>query len=247
MSDGSPDRFERQIALPEIGAAGQARLKAATVVVVGLGGLGSPAALYLAAAGVGSLILVDGDRVEISNLQRQVLFDAADVGMRKVDCAARRLRAFWPEGQIRTEARFVSAETDGAPWSGADALVEATDRWEAKMMVARIAHRLRIPCVHGGVDRYAGQVLTVFPGRTACYGCLWGGVASTTAERPQGPLGAVPGVVGALQALEAVKVILGIGRPLTGRLLQMDGWTMAWRQVEVRPNTACPICGGTSG
>jgi molybdopterin/thiamine biosynthesis adenylyltransferase len=243
MPDDFQERFARQISLPEIGLEGQRRLSRATVAVVGLGGLGSPAALYLAAAGVGTLVLIDGDRLDVSNLQRQILYNAAEVGQLKAECADRRLRALWPGLKTRVESRHLAAETAGEQLAGVDVIVEATDRVAAKLMTARVARALGKPCVHGGIVGFEGQILTVEPGRSTCYGCLWSGLENEPAHTPRGPLGAVPGVIGSLQAAEAIKVILGIGRLLTDRLLICDLLTMVWRTVEVRPNPGCDICG----
>lgn len=243
MRDDFQERFARQISLPDIGEDGQRRLGRATVAVVGLGGLGSPAALYLAAAGVGTLVLIDGDRLEVSNLQRQVLYVADEVGQFKAECADRRLHALWPGLKTRVEPQPLAVDTASGSLAGVDVIVEATDRVAAKLMTARVAHQLGKPCVHGGIIGFEGQILTVQPGRTACYGCLWSGLENEPARTPRGPLGAVPGVIGSLQAAEAIKVILGIGRSLTDRLLICNLLTMDWRTVDVRQNAGCAICG----
>ncbi len=247
MADDFQERFARQISLPEIGVEGQRRLGRATVAVIGLGGLGSPAALYLAAAGVGCLVLIDGDRLELSNLQRQVLYGMEDVGQLKVECADRRLRALWPGLKTRIEPRHLAAETAAVQLAGVDVILEATDRVAAKLMTARVAHGLGKTCVHGGITGFEGQILTVQPGRSACYGCLWSGLENEPACKPRGPVGVVPGAVGSIQAAETIKSILGIGRLLTDRLLVCDLLTMVWRTLDVRRNDQCGVCGNLQG
>lgn len=243
MSDDFQERFARQITLPEIGVDGQRRLGNATVAIVGLGGLGSPAAFYLAGAGVGRLILIDGDRIERSNLQRQILYGTEDVGRPKAECADRRLRALWPGLKTRIEPAHLSGETAGTQLAGADVILEATDRVSAKWLTAQAAHTTGRPCVHGGIHRFEGQVWTVLPGVSACYGCLWGEFQNEPATTPRGPIGAVPGVIGSLQAAEAIKALLGIGRLLTDRLLTCDLLTMECRTVDIRRAPGCAICG----
>jgi len=247
MAEDFQERFARQISLPEIGVEGQRRLGQATVAVIGLGGLGSPAALYLAAAGVGCLVLIDGDRLELSNLQRQVLYGVDDVGQLKVESADRRLRALWPGLKTRIDSRHLAADTAKDQLAGVDVILEATDRVSAKLMTARVAQGLGKTCVHGGIAGFEGQILTVQPGRSACYGCLWSGLENEPVRTPRGPVGVVPGVVGSLQAAEAIKEILGIGRLLTDRLLICDLLTMVWRTLEVRRNDQCGVCGILQG
>jgi len=236
-------RYARHLALPEIGTAGQARLRAGRVLVIGAGGLGSPAALYLAAAGVGTLGLMDGDAVELSNLQRQILHATPDLGRRKVDSAAARLRALNPATALRLFPERFTAANAAARLADFDFAVDATDTFAAKFLIADACHAAGRPYAHAGVVRYQGQVMTVLPGQTACYRCVFEQAPPETGAPPQGPLGVVPGVLGALQAAEAIKFLLGIGRLLTDRLLTFDALTSRFREVPVKRNPQCRLCG----
>lgn len=240
-------RYARQLALPEIGPAGQARLGAGRVLVVGVGGLGSPAAYYLVAAGVGTVGLLDPDRVEPSNLQRQILHVTADVGRLKIESAAARLAALNPHVRLRPEARRLDAA--GAPdlLRDYDFILDATDNFASKFAIADACHRAGKPYSHAGILRFMGQTLTVHPGRTACYRCVFEAPPAEASGAPQGPLGVVPGVIGAIQATEAIKHLLGVGAPLTDALLTYDALTMTFRRIPVRRRPDCPLCGGRRG
>jgi adenylyltransferase/sulfurtransferase len=239
-------RYSRQLLLPEVGTAGQRKLLGAKVLLVGAGGLGSPVALYLAAAGVGKLGLVDFDQVDESNLQRQILYTTSDVGTPKVEAAERRLQALNPEVSIvRHEGRLTSASAFEV-LSGYDVIVDGTDNFPTRYLVNDAAVLLRKPVVYGSIYRFEGQV-TVFDARAGpCYRCLYPeppppGLVPSCAEG--GVLGVLPGIIGSLQAMETLKLLLGQGDTLLGRLVLFDGLALSFRELKVRKDPQCPICG----
>ncbi len=235
-------RFERQIALPEIGARGQQRLLAGRVLLVGAGGLGSPAGLYLAAAGVGTIGIVDDDTVELGNLQRQVLHATADVGRLKTDSASEKMRAIHPAAVIRTYRERLTSRNASGIFKDYDFIIDAVDNVATKWLIAKICRRLGKPCSYGGITRYQGQTMTIYPGRTACLRCVFAVLPSKPGARIQGLLGVVTGVIGTIQAAEAIKYLLDIGTPLTNRMLTFDALEMNMRCVRVNRNPACPLC-----
>jgi molybdopterin-synthase adenylyltransferase len=243
LDDEARARYARQLALPAIGPAGQAKLRAGRVLLVGAGGLGSPAALYLAAAGVGTLGIVDGDVVDVSNLQRQILFATADVGRPKAEAAAARLAALNPETVIEARRERLTAENGGALVAAYDFVIDATDNFAAKFLIADLCHAAGKPYVHGGILEFVGQAMTVLPGRTACYRCVFDGPPAETGNAPRGPLGVVPGIIGSVQAAEAIKYLTGAGTLLTDRLLVVDTLAMLLRTVRVRRSRDCSLCG----
>lgn len=245
LSIQQQSRYARHLSLPEIGQTGQEKLFAGSVVVIGAGGLGSPAALYLAAAGVGTLGIIDDDRVELSNLQRQILHTTADLGRHKTASAEETLQALNPDVKVKTfPTRLTSANAADLlePW---DFVVDATDNFDSKFLIADACHELKRPYSHAGIARFFGQTLTVLPGETACYRCVFSAAPPhlESDSRPAGPLGAVPGVIGSIQAIEAIKFLLGAGNLLTNRLLTFDALRMIFREVAVARDAACPLCG----
>lgn len=235
------ERYARHLVLSEVGGPGQQRLKAATVVLVGAGGVGSPAALYLAAAGVGSLRIIDGDIVSLSNLQRQILFDTADLDRPKVEAAAGRLQAINPHIRVETLNHPLTAENAASVIAGADVVLDGTDDFETRYRVNAACVAAGVPLVSGALGRWTGQV-AVFVGRP-CYRCL---VPESPPDAETcarvGVMGALAGVIGAMTALEAIKLITGAGEPLTGRLMLYDGLTATSRTVAITADPGCPVC-----
>lgn len=239
------ERYSRHLLLPEVGEAGQARLSRARVLVVGAGGLGSPAAYYLAAAGVGHLRIVDPDRVERSNLQRQVLHTDARVGDAKVVSARASMLALNPTIEIEALELRLDDDNAGALVDGCDVVLDGSDNFRARYAVNAACVRAGRPLVYGAVHRYEGQV-SVFAAPGPCYRCLFpepppADAAPNCAEA--GVLGVVPGLVGLMQASETVKLLLGIGEPLVGRLVHVDALSMRFRELALPRDPDCPGCG----
>jgi molybdopterin/thiamine biosynthesis adenylyltransferase/rhodanese-related sulfurtransferase len=250
LDEADRERYGRHLVLAEVGEAGQERLQAARVLVLGVGGLGSPAALYLAAGGVGHLTLVDFDHVELSNLQRQVLFATADVGRPKVEAAAERLRALNPEIAIDARALRVDAGNVLELCASHDVVVDGSDNAPTRYLVNDACVALGQPDVWGAVQRFEGQLSIFGPADGPCYRCLFPqppppGLVPSCAEG--GVLGVLPGVVGALQATEAIKWILGAGRPAVGRMLIYDALSLRLREVTLSRNPECPACADRAG
>jgi len=245
----SPDelrRYARHAALPQVGIAGQERLKGSSVLVVGLGGLGSPAALYLAAAGVGRLGLVDFDRVDESNLQRQVLHGTSSVGVPKTESARARLHDLNPHVVLQVHNEPLTTANALALVGAYDVVLDGTDNFSARYLVNDACVIAGRPNIYGSVHRFEGQVSVFATDGGPCYRCLFpepppAGSVPSCAEG--GVLGVLPGIVGSLQAAEAIKWILGIGAPLVGRLLYFDALTMRVREVSFERDAACPVCG----
>ncbi|MCI4336663.1 MAG: molybdopterin-synthase adenylyltransferase MoeB [Thermoplasmata archaeon] len=239
-------RYSRHLLLPEVGLAGQRRMQHARVLIVGLGGLGSPAALYLAAAGVGTIGIVEFDRVDVSNLQRQVLYATSDIDQPKLERGAARLRELNPEITVLTHPGPLRAENALDIIGQYDVVLDGSDNFPTRYLVNDACVLLGKPDVYGSVYRFEGQA-TVFDGRTGpCYRCLFPeppppGSVPTCAEG--GVLGVLPGLVGEIQATEALKLVLGIGRSLVGRLLLIDALELEFRELSVRKRPECPICG----
>ena len=239
-------RYSRHLLLPEIGEAGQQRLKRARVLCVGAGGLGSPAALYLAAAGVGTLGLIDFDVVDFSNLQRQIIHGTADVGRSKLASARARIAALNPEVQVETfEARFSQANAQQLV-EGFDVILDGTDNFPARYLVNDACVLFGRPNAWGSIFRFEGQASVFAAPGGPCYRCLHpepppDGLVPSCAEA--GVLGVLPGVIGTIQATEALKLILGIGEPLIGRFLVYDALKMRFRDLKLRKDPDCPICG----
>lgn len=246
LSTDELQRYSRQLALPEFGAAGQEKLRAARVLLVGAGGLGSPAALYLAAAGVGTLGLVDPDEVELSNLHRQILHTTRDTGRAKVESASEALAAVNPHVRIiALRERFAAANALDLA-RGWDLLVDGSDNFSTRYASNDACVALGIPNVYGSVWRFEGQVSVFAPHLGGpCYRCLNPGAPDPGAVpscAEAGVLGAMPGLVGTLQAMEAIKLLTGLGDPLVGRLLHIDAHTMKFREFKVRRDPHCARC-----
>lgn len=243
------ERYSRHLSLPEVGSAGQRRLAAARILLVGAGGLGSPIAFYLAAAGVGYLRLADDDIVDRSNLQRQILHVDADVGVSKVTSAARRIIALNPTTTVETVAERVCIDNVERLIQDVDVVIDAADNFQARYLLNDACVKLEKPLVYGAVQRFEGQVSVFNAGRqrgqAPCYRCLFP-QAPPAQFAPDcteaGVLGVVPGLIGLLQATEALKLLLAIGEPLCGRLLSYDALSMRLREVRLLPDPECPVC-----
>ncbi|MFO7784673.1 MAG: HesA/MoeB/ThiF family protein [Thermodesulfobacteriota bacterium] len=242
LSPAETARYRRQIIVPEIGPTGQLRLKAARVCIVGLGGLGSISASYLAAAGVGRLRLVEYDRVEAGNLNRQLIHWTSDLGRPKIDSGREKLSALNPEIEIETVGLQVSPENVREAMGDCTLIVDATDNLSTRKTLNRFSVDAGIPFVCGGVEAFGGMLITILPGRSPCLECLFPG-RDRTGDREIGVPGPMPGVIASLQALEAIKIILGIGAPMAGRLLLFRALEMSFREVRVEQNPDCPVCG----
>tara|TARA_R110002096_G_scaffold16991_9_gene58445 strand:+ start:3825 stop:4577 length:753 start_codon:yes stop_codon:yes gene_type:complete len=239
-------RYSRQILLPQIDIEGQQRLLDGSAAVVGLGGLGSPVAMYLAAAGVGRLVLIDFDVVEISNLQRQIIHTTADLRRPKVESARDRLTALNPGTRIDLVNEKLDDAGLDAVISGVDVVLDGTDNFTTRFAVNRACYRQRKPLVSGAAIRFEGQVSVYHPGRedSPCYQCLYrdvGEVAQTCAET--GVVAPLLGIIGSVQALEALKILAGVGTDLTGRLLLLDALSMDWQQMRFKRDPQCAVCG----
>jgi adenylyltransferase/sulfurtransferase len=246
LSPQEAARYSRHLIMPEVGMEGQKRLKAGSVLLIGAGGLGSPLGLYLAAAGVGRIGLVDFDVVDFSNLQRQVLHGTPDVGRPKLHSARDRLQAINPDVRIDLhETRLTSANALSL-FEPYDLIIDGTDNFPTRYLVNDACVLLKKPNVYGSIFRFDGQASVFYPGRGPCYRCLYPeppppGEVPSCAEG--GVLGILPGLIGCIQATEAVKLLLGQGTPLIGRLLLYDALQMSFREFKVRRNPKCPVCG----
>lgn len=248
LSDADRQRYARHLVIPELGEEGQEKLAAGSVLVVGTGGLGSPALLYLAAAGVGRLGILDDDVVELSNLQRQVLHSTDDVGRRKVDSAFDKLRALNPGVTlVRHDTRF-TAGTAEELLSGYDVVVTAVDNFPSRFLLNDACVLLRKTLVEGAILRFTGLAMTIRGGASACYRCVFPEMPaadSVPSPAEAGVFGPVAGTIGCIQACEAIKVIAGVGKPLYDRLLQFDAAEMSFEEIMLSREPACPVCGAS--
>ena len=245
-TDGKILRYSRNILIREIGPEGQERMFGSSVLVVGAGGLGSPALLYLAAAGIGRIGVVDRDRVEISNLNRQVIHPERSVGRRKVESAGESIRAIRSDAVLEEHGTALTAENAVRLFRQYDVVIDGSDNFPTKYLCSDASVLTMVPLVHAGVLRFGGQMMTVIPGAGPCLRCLIPEIpprrdAPTCAD--SGILGAVAGIVGAWQAVEAIKVITGAGEPLSGKLLTLDALTGSVSVHRVSRDPRCPACG----
>lgn len=250
LSADQRNRYQRHLLLPEVGEAGQQRLLDSRVLLLGAGGLGSPAALYLAAAGVGTLGIVDMDVVDASNLQRQILHDLDSRGQRKVDSARARITAMNPDVDVVTYDMRLGADNILDVIDGYDVIVDGTDNFPTRYLVNDASLVKRIPVVHGSIFRFEGQATVFAPFEGPCYRCFVpepppAELAPSCSEA--GVLGVLCGIVGSIQAMEAIKLLLGLGEPLIGRLLAYDSLEESFRTFKVRRDPACPACGPDAG
>ena len=239
-------RYSRHLLIPEVGERGQHRLLASKVLLIGAGGLGSPAALYLAAAGVGTLGIVDSDTVDLTNLQRQILHTTDRIGRPKVESATETITALNPDVKVVAYPERLTAANIDRIIAGYDVIVDGADNFPTRYLLNDASIKHGIPVVHGSIYRFEGQLTVFKPGAGPCYRCLFHQppppeLAPSCAEA--GVLGVLPGIVGTLQANEALKLLLGIGEPLIGRYLLIDALDASFREVKLRRDIACPACG----
>ena len=240
------ERYSRQIILKEIGVKGQKRLLNGKVLIIGAGGLGAPAALYLAAAGVGTIGIADADVVDLSNLQRQVIHSTPDLGKPKVESAKESVHAINPDVEVITYHAFVSADNIADMVKDYDFVIDGTDNFPAKFLINDACVMAGKPFSHAGILRFGGQLMTYVPGQGPCYRCVFENPPPKDAVptcKQAGVIGAMAGVIGCLQALEAVKYLTGAGKLLTGKLVTFDALTMQFRTVKLPRNQRCAVCG----
>lgn len=246
LTEQQIERYSRHIILPQIGGTGQEKLLSSKVLIIGAGGLGSPAALYLAAAGVGSIGIVDGDKVDLTNLQRQVIHNTQDLGIEKVKSAEEKIKAINPDVNVYTYPEWLNAGNIRSITRHYQFVIDGTDNFPAKFLVNDACYFEKVPFSHAGILRFDGQLITVIPDESACYRCIFPappprGVIPSCAQA--GVLGVLAGVIGLLQATEAIKYILGIGDLLINTLLIYNALKMEFRKVSLNKNPDCPICG----
>jgi len=246
MNDNQLLRYSRQIMLPQMDIAGQQRLLQSHALIIGLGGLGSPVAMYLAAAGVGQLTLVDFDEVDLSNLQRQIIHCHNDIGRAKVDSAADTLRALNAEITINTLNQKLTDEAFTQIIQQADVVIDASDNFATRFAINRVCVDTHTPLISGAAIRLEGQV-SVFPntpgGDSPCYRCLYDDIPEAEARCSEtGVLAPVVGIIGSIQATETIKLLSGLGTPLAGRLLTLDASTLEFREIRLRKDPHCPVC-----
>jgi adenylyltransferase/sulfurtransferase len=245
MNDDQLLRYSRHIMLPELDIDGQERLLSARVLIIGMGGLGSPIAMYLAAAGVGTLALADHDQVDLSNLQRQIIHDSGTVGLSKVESAARSLRRLNPDVHVIGIAERLAGDRLDAEVTAADLVLDATDNFRTRYAINDACWRAGKPLVSGAAIRWEGQVTAFDPRRpdSPCYRCLYAeGDDEALNCADNGVAAPLVGIIGATQALEAIKMICGIGEPLVGHVLYFDAKWLEWRKLGLKRNPGCPVC-----
>ncbi len=248
LTEEQIERYSRHIILKEVGGKGQQKLLDGKVLIIGAGGLGSPIALYLAAAGVGTIGIADADNVDLSNLQRQVIHFSADIGKPKVISAKEKMLEINPSIRVNTYPTWVNATNIPGIIADYDFIIDGTDNFAAKFLINDACVLAGKPYSHGGILSFFGQTISILPGESTCYRCIFPKPPPKDAIptcSQAGVIGVLPGVLGTLQATEAIKYLLGKGELLTNRLLTYDALEMRFREVEVRRNPNCPICGAT--
>lgn len=246
FSNEQLERYSRHIILKEVGVKGQKRLLNSKVLIIGAGGLGAPAALYLAAAGIGCIGIADADTVDLSNLQRQVIHTTPDVGKAKVESAKESIQAINPDVEVKTYRTFVNANNVLDLVKEYDFVLDGTDNFPAKFLINDACVLAEKAFSHAGIIRFQGQLMTYVPGKGPCYRCVFQEPPPPDAVptcRQAGVIGAMGGIIGSLQAMEAVKYLLGIGELLTGALLTYDALTMEFRKIKLPRRESCAVCG----
>jgi len=245
LKDEELERYDRQMRILGFGVEGQRKLKSARVLVAGLGGLGCPASMYLAAAGVGKLVLVDRERVELSNLNRQILYWSSDIGRPKVDVVAEKLLRLNPNVEVEALALEINEDSVRDLVKKVDVAVDGMDNYKTRFLINEACVVYNKPFVHAAVHGLEGQLFTVLPGKGPCLRCV---IPSDPPEQSPVPvLGATPGVMATLEALEVVKLVVGLGRPCSDKLLIFDGHEMRFHEIKVEPAPTCPVCSGLRG
>jgi len=234
-------RYDRQILFPPFGEEGQRKLRQSHVVIAGVGGLGSPAAIYLASAGIGKLTLVDSDAVELSNLNRQILYGEADIGKLKVDAAAQRLQAINSTVDISTAAVVLTAQNMTELLHGGDVVIDCLDTMEARFILNEGCVKGGIPLIHGGIHGMLGEITTIIPGQTPCLACIF--PREVEGKKPFPVFGCTPALIASLQVMEVIKLLVGFGELLVGKMLYVNGEAMEFVQAPLQKNKACRVCG----
>ena len=250
MNDNQLLRYSRQIMLPQCDIEGQQKLLAAKVLIVGAGGLGSPAAMYLAASGIGNITIYDNDVVDLSNLQRQIAHHTPDIGIDKVISTQQTLKKLNPDVQVLAVKQRLTGEQLELEVEKADVVLDCSDNFTTRFAINKACVRHQTALVSGAAIRFEGQVSVFTPGtnNSPCYNCLYNSDGEELQNcATNGVIAPITGIIGSIQALETIKLILSVGEPLTGRLLLLDGLTMEWRTMKLRKNSACQTCGDQKG
>jgi molybdopterin/thiamine biosynthesis adenylyltransferase len=245
MNDNQLLRYSRQIMLPQVDVEGQQKLLTTSVLIVGAGGLGSPAAMYLAAAGIGSIVIYDNDVVDLSNLQRQIAHHTTDIGADKVISTQQTLNRLNPDTKIKAVKQRLEGELLELEVKKADVVLDCSDNFSTRFAINNACVKHRTPLVSGAAIRFEGQVAVFTPGNnnSPCYNCLYNSDGEELQNcATNGVIAPITGIIGSIQALEAMKLIMDIGETLTGRLLLLDGLTMEWNTMKLRKNPGCPTC-----
>jgi molybdopterin/thiamine biosynthesis adenylyltransferase len=246
LTEEQIERYSRHIILEQVGGLGQQKLLSSRVLIIGAGGLGSPVALYLAAAGIGTIGIIDGDKVDRTNLQRQVVHYTSDIGRKKVTSAENKIKEINPDVTVKTYQTLAMADNIMDIIRDYDFIIDGTDNFPAKFLINDACYFANKPLSHAGILAFSGQLITILPRDSACYRCIFNappppGVVPSCSQA--GVLGVLAGVIGSLQATEAVKYILGIGQLLTNTLLTYDALEMEFRSIQLNRNPKCPLCG----
>jgi adenylyltransferase/sulfurtransferase len=247
LTEEQKQRYQRQLSIPEIGADGQIKLGKASVLIVGLGGLGSISSYYLAAAGVGTLRIVDGDQVALNNLNRQILHSTLDLNRPKIESAAEKLHRLNPECRIEPVRARIGEDNGLDLAKGCDLILDATDNLASRHVLNRISLARQIPLIYGGINGWNGTAATLIPGKTCCFTCLFPPKDLRKLETGIPALGPAAGVIASIQSMEALRILLGLSPKLAGRLLDFQGKEIRFRTIRLEKNPDCKLCGHTKG